>query len=182
MIKAEFGIAGTPGDARPALLDCGLLAICSQWKLFLIHEIPIRLHTVLIVCRRFFTIHINKINPRNASLVEMTALESYMGVDKNGGLTSLPPETGMMGLSDRTDFMDMFQKQISDMRSFRIFDVEGQPCPVTARVQHIIRFHIDNRRMWLCTCHIIHLRRKTLSCRILLCPWMASQGNPWKRI
>jgi hypothetical protein len=62
------------------------------------------------------TIHINKINPRNASLVEMTALESYMGVDKNGGLTSLPPETGMMGLSDRTDFMDMFQKQISDMK------------------------------------------------------------------
>lgn len=62
------------------------------------------------------TIHINKINPRNASLVEMTALESYMGVDKNGGLTSLPPETGMMGLCDRTDFMDMFQKQISDMK------------------------------------------------------------------
>ena len=32
------------------------------------------------------TIHINEVNPRNASLVEMTALESYMGVDKNGGL------------------------------------------------------------------------------------------------
>ena len=62
------------------------------------------------------TIHINKINPRNASLVEMTALESYMGVDKNGGLTSLPPGTGMMGLNDRTNFMDMFQKQISDMK------------------------------------------------------------------
>ncbi len=62
------------------------------------------------------TIHINKINPRNASLVEMTALESYMGVDKNGGLTSLPLETGMMGLHDRTNFMDMFQKQISDMK------------------------------------------------------------------
>ncbi|MCM1184279.1 MAG: hypothetical protein NC337_12985 [Roseburia sp.] len=62
------------------------------------------------------TIHINKINPRNASLVEMTALESYVGVDKNGGLTSLPPETGMMGLHDRTNFMDMFQKQISDMK------------------------------------------------------------------
>ena len=62
------------------------------------------------------TIHINKINPRNASLVEMTALESYMGVDKNGGLTSLPPGTGMMGLHDRTNFMDMFQKQISDMK------------------------------------------------------------------
>lgn len=62
------------------------------------------------------TIHINEIDPRNASLVEMTALESYMGVDKNGGLTSLPPGTGKMGLHDRTNFMDMFQKQISDMK------------------------------------------------------------------
>lgn len=62
------------------------------------------------------TIHIDKINPRNASLVEMTALESYMGVEKNGGLTSLPPETGMMGLHDRANFMDMFQRQISDMK------------------------------------------------------------------
>ncbi|MDE7479055.1 MAG: hypothetical protein K2M91_14135 [Lachnospiraceae bacterium] len=61
------------------------------------------------------TIHINKINPRNASLVEMTALESYMDVDKNGGLTSLPMGTGEMGLHDRANFMDMFQKQISDM-------------------------------------------------------------------
>ena len=25
------------------------------------------------------------------------------GVDENGGLTSLPPETDMMGLNDRTD-------------------------------------------------------------------------------
>ena len=31
------------------------------------------------------TIHINKINPRNASLVEMTALESYMGVESSLG-------------------------------------------------------------------------------------------------
>ena len=53
---------------------------------------------------------------RNVSLVEMTALESYMGADKNGGLTSLPPGTGMMGLNDRIYFMDMFQKQISDMK------------------------------------------------------------------
>lgn len=61
------------------------------------------------------TIHINKINPKNATLVEMRALEAHMGVDKNGGLSSLPPETGMMGLSDRRDFMDMFQSQIRDM-------------------------------------------------------------------
>jgi len=62
------------------------------------------------------TIHINKINPHSASLVEMRALESYLDVDKNGGLSSLPMGTGMMGLHDRANFMDMFQKQISDMK------------------------------------------------------------------
>ena len=39
-----------------------------------------------------------------------------MGVDKNGGLTSLPPETGNMGLHDTADFMDLFQQQIYDMK------------------------------------------------------------------
>lgn len=62
------------------------------------------------------TIHINKINPECATLVEMRALEAYLGVDKNGGLSSLPPETGKMGLHDRADFMELFQKQIHDMR------------------------------------------------------------------
>lgn len=63
------------------------------------------------------TIHINKINPRCATYVEMHALEAHLGVEKNGGLTSLPMgETGNMGLHDRMDFMDMFRKQISDMR------------------------------------------------------------------
>lgn len=62
------------------------------------------------------TIHINRINPKSATIVEMRALEAYIGVDKNGGLSSLPPETGMMGLRDRTDFMDMFRGQIRDMK------------------------------------------------------------------
>ena len=62
------------------------------------------------------TIHINKINPKCATVVEMRAVEAHLGVDKNGGLTSLPMETGMMGLRDRTDFMNMFEKQISDMK------------------------------------------------------------------
>ena len=61
------------------------------------------------------TIHINKVNPNCATIVEMRALEAHLGVDKNGGLSSLPPETGEMGLHDRADFMEMFQKQISDM-------------------------------------------------------------------
>lgn len=62
------------------------------------------------------TIHINKINPNCATVVEMHALEAHLGVDKNGGLSSLPPGTGELGLHDRADFMDMFQKQINDMR------------------------------------------------------------------
>lgn len=62
------------------------------------------------------TIHINQISPYSATLVEMRALEAYLGVDKNGGLSSLPPDTGNMGLYDRRNFMDMFQKQIRDMQ------------------------------------------------------------------
>ncbi|MDE5910107.1 MAG: hypothetical protein K2H52_15395 [Lachnospiraceae bacterium] len=61
------------------------------------------------------TIHINKINPRSATIVEMRALEAYTGVEKQYGFTSLPMETGNMGLKDRRDFMDMFKKTISDM-------------------------------------------------------------------
>lgn len=62
------------------------------------------------------TIHINKINPRSATIVEMRALEAYTGVEKQYGFTSLPMETGNMGLKDRRDFMDMFKKTISDMK------------------------------------------------------------------
>ncbi|MCM1258155.1 MAG: hypothetical protein NC307_09925 [Roseburia sp.] len=60
-------------------------------------------------------IRINDINPTNATLVEMRALEAYAGVDKNGGLSSLPMGTGEMGLHDRRNFMQMFKKEISDM-------------------------------------------------------------------
>lgn len=60
-------------------------------------------------------IHINDINPSNATLVEMRALEAYTGVEKNGGLSSLPMGTGDMGLYDRRNFMQMFRKEISDM-------------------------------------------------------------------
>ncbi|MCM1134249.1 MAG: hypothetical protein NC400_01620 [Clostridium sp.] len=64
-------------------------------------------------------IHINKINPKNATIVEMRALEAYTGVDKNGGLSSLPMETGTMRLNDRRDFFDMFRQQIRDMELLR---------------------------------------------------------------
>lgn len=61
-------------------------------------------------------IHINKINPKSATIVEMRALEAYTGVEKQFGFTSLPLETGNMRLNDRRDFMDMFKNTISDMR------------------------------------------------------------------
>lgn len=65
------------------------------------------------------TIHINNINPHSATMVEMRALEAYLGVDKDGGLSSLPkdPAAGNMGLHDRADFMDMFSRQIRDMNT-----------------------------------------------------------------
>lgn len=65
------------------------------------------------------TIHVNDINPRSATVVEMHALEAYLGVDKNGGLSSLPkdPSLGNMGLRDRADFIDMFRKSIRDMNT-----------------------------------------------------------------
>ncbi|MCM1087809.1 MAG: hypothetical protein NC419_06605 [Muribaculaceae bacterium] len=63
------------------------------------------------------TIAIREINPRCATLVEMHALEAYLGVEKQGRLSSLPhsSDTGQMGLYDRGNFMDMFQKNIRDM-------------------------------------------------------------------
>ncbi|MCM1251450.1 MAG: hypothetical protein NC321_01395 [Clostridium sp.] len=65
------------------------------------------------------TIHINDINPCNATMVEMCALEAYLGVDKDGGLSSLPkdPSAGNMGLHDRANFIDMFSRQIRDMNT-----------------------------------------------------------------
>ena len=61
------------------------------------------------------TIHINKINPKCATLVEMRALEAHLDVDKRGGFSSLPMGgTGEMGLHDRADFMNLFEKAISD--------------------------------------------------------------------
>ena len=67
------------------------------------------------------TIHINRISPRSATLVEMRALEAHLNVDKNGGLSSLPLVEGLeqMGLNDRGDFLRMFEKTIGDMTLLR---------------------------------------------------------------
>ena len=46
----DSSICRNAKDACP----CYLLGICSRQNLFLVHEIPIRLHTVLVICRSFF--------------------------------------------------------------------------------------------------------------------------------
>ena len=61
-------------------------------------------------------IYINDVNPSNATVVEMRALEAHYKVEKQGGFTSLPLEAGNMGLNDRRDFIAMFKKSMKCMR------------------------------------------------------------------
>ena len=68
-------------------------------------------------------ISINDINPSNASIVEMRALESHYNVDKGGGLTSLPSGTGTMGLNDRRNFISMFEEAVQDLQKLARYDL-----------------------------------------------------------
>lgn len=68
-------------------------------------------------------ISINDINPLNASIVEMRALESHYNVDKGGGLTSLPNGTGTMGLNDRRNFISMFEEAVQDLQKLARYDL-----------------------------------------------------------
>lgn len=65
----------------------------------------------------------NDINPSNASIVEMRALESHYNVDKGGGLTSLPNGTGTMGLNDRRNFISMFEEAVQDLQKLARYDL-----------------------------------------------------------
>lgn len=69
------------------------------------------------------TININDINPSNASIVEMRALEAHLNVDKGGWLSSLPKESGFIGLNDRCDFLGMFENVIRDMNTLGRHDL-----------------------------------------------------------
>ena len=68
-------------------------------------------------------IYINDVNPSNATVVEMRALEAHYKVEKQGGFTSLPLEAGNMGLNDRRDFISMFKKSIEDLNKLGRFDL-----------------------------------------------------------
>ncbi|NLC76296.1 MAG: hypothetical protein GX750_01560 [Clostridia bacterium] len=65
------------------------------------------------------TININEIDPHNATIVEMRALEAYLNVDKGGGLSSLSLSAGNLGINDRIDFVAMFRKDINDLSLLR---------------------------------------------------------------
>ena len=69
-------------------------------------------------------ININDINLRNASYVEMSALEAYYNVDEGNSLSSFPQETGCMGLNDRCDFISSFEKVIQDMNKLGRYDLQ----------------------------------------------------------
>ena len=69
-------------------------------------------------------ININDINLRNASYVEMSALEAYYNVDKGNTLSSFPQETGCMGLNDRCDLISSFEKFIQDMNKLGRYDLQ----------------------------------------------------------
>ena len=68
-------------------------------------------------------IYINDVDPSNATVVEMRALEAHYKVEKQGGFTSLPLEAGNMGLNDRRDFISMFKKSIEDLNKLGRFDL-----------------------------------------------------------
>ena len=69
-------------------------------------------------------ININDINLRNASYVEMSALEAYYNVDKGNSLSYFPQDTGCMGLNDRCDLISSFEKVIQDMNKLGRYDLQ----------------------------------------------------------
>lgn len=69
------------------------------------------------------TININDIDPSNASIIEMRALENHLMVDKTGRLSTLPYQSSNMGLSDSNDFIGMFEEAIKEQIKLRQYDV-----------------------------------------------------------
>ena len=61
---------------------------------------------------------------RNASYVEMSALEAYYNVDRGNSLSSFPQETGRMGLNDRCDLISSVEKVIQDMNKLGRCDLQ----------------------------------------------------------
>lgn len=62
-------------------------------------------------------IDVKKVNPRNATLPEMRALEAYSGANKRFGFSSLPLGSANVGLNQRQDFIEALKKNIADMNT-----------------------------------------------------------------
>ncbi len=60
------------------------------------------------------TIQIKDVDPFNATIVEMRALEACLDADKGGGLSSFPLSAGDMGFSERRNFMALFSNAINE--------------------------------------------------------------------
>lgn len=63
------------------------------------------------------TIYIDEIDPNNATIVEMRALEAHLNVNKNVGLSSLPVSMSNMGLNERGNFIEGFRNAINEQNA-----------------------------------------------------------------
>ena len=63
-------------------------------------------------------IHINDIDPRNATYLEMRALGAYLDANPANGPVTIPNSMsgGFLGLNDRADFLVELRNAISDLR------------------------------------------------------------------
>ena len=71
-------------------------------------------------------IDVKKVNPRNATLTEMRALEAYSGAEKRYGFSTLPMGSTNVGLNERQDFIAAFEKNVADMNSLGEYGIAQQ--------------------------------------------------------
>ena len=62
-------------------------------------------------------IDVNKVNPKNATIVEMRALEAVSDAPKRNGYSSLPMGSTNVGLNERQDYIEAFKSDIRDMNT-----------------------------------------------------------------
>ena len=81
-------------------------------------------------------IDVRKVDPHNATLPEMRALEAYSGAPKRFGFSSLPLGSENVGLNQRQDFMVAFRKNIDDMYALGKYGIAQE-------YVQILRFYED---------------------------------------
>lgn len=81
-------------------------------------------------------IDVRKVDPHNATLPEMRALEAYSGAPKRFGFSSLPLGSENVGLNQRQDFIVAFRKNIADMNALGKYGIAQE-------YVQILRFYED---------------------------------------